>query len=388
MKLPALKLPALQRRSLALIAVIVPLLVLFVYVALRSGPLAPIAVTVAEVKSQPIKPALFGIGTVQARYTYKIGPTIAGRVKQLYVDVGDRVQAGQVLGEMDPVDLDARIRAQQAALKAGEAAVKQAEAKAIYARAQARRYEQLLGMKGISEEMVATKRQEQAVADAALAAAHEEVSRIRADLEALRAQRGYLKLVSPVAGLVVERDVNPGSTVVAGQSVVEVIDPATLWIDTRFDQISAEGLASGLSARLRLRSRHSRLLPGRVLRVEPLADAVTQEMLAKIVFEQQPQPMPPLGELAEVTVSLAALPARPVIPNAAIREVDGQRGVWLLADDALRFTPVKLGRGDLDGRVQVLDGLKEGQRIVVYSEKALSAHSRIHVVGQIPGSVS
>ena len=379
-----MKLPAQQRRTLALIAVIVPLLILFVYVALRSGPLAPIAVTVAEVKSQPIKPALFGIGTVQARYTYKIGPTVAGRVRHLYVDVGDRVQAGQVLGEMDPVDLDARIRAQQAALKAARAAVKQAEAKALYARTQARRYEQLLGVKGASEETVATKRQEQAVADAALAVARDEVKRIQADLEALRAQRSHLKLVSPVAGLVVARQANPGTAVMAGQAVVEVIDPTILWIDTRFDQISAEGLVAGLPAMVRLRSRHDQLLPGRVLRVEPLADAVTQEMLAKIVFERQPQPMPPLGELAEVTVSLAPLPARPVIPNAGIREVDGQRGVWLLADDSLRFVPVELGRSDLDGRVQVLDGLREGQHIVVYSEKALSAHSRIHVVEQIP----
>ncbi len=381
-----MKLSAQQRRIFSLIAVIVPLLLLFIYVALSSGPLAPIAVTIAEVKSQPLKPALFGIGTVEARYTYKIGPTVAGRVKQLYVDAGDPVEAGQVLGEMDPVDLDARIRAQQAALEAARAAVKQAEAKAVYARSQAQRYEQLLGVNGISEEMVSTKHQEQAVADAALAAAHEEVSRIQADLEALRAQRGYLKLIAPVTGLVVAREANPGSTVVAGQAVVEVIDPTELWIDTRFDQISAEGLAAGLPATVRLRSRHSELLPGRVLRVEPLADAVTQEMLAKFVFEQQPRPMPPLGELAEVTVALASLPARPVIPSAAIREVDDRRGVWLLADDTLRFVPVELGRSDLDGRVQVLDGLKGGERIVVYSEKALSAHSRIHVVQQIPGT--
>ena len=132
-----MKLPAQRRRILALIAVILPVLVLFAYVAVRSGPLAPVAVTVTRVESKSISPALFGIGTVAARYSYKIGPTTAGRVKQLYVDVGDKVEAGQVLGEMDPVDLDARIRAQQAALKAARAAVKQAEAKAAYARAQA-----------------------------------------------------------------------------------------------------------------------------------------------------------------------------------------------------------------------------------------------------------
>lgn len=380
-----MRLPTLQRRTLALIAVIVPLLVLFVYVALRSGPLAPVAVTVANVKARPIAPALFGIGTVQVRYTYDIGPTVAGRVKSLEVHVGDRVKAGQVLGEMDPVDLDERIRAQQAALKAAEAALAQAGAKQIYAQTQARRYEQLLAARGTSEEMVATKRQELAVADAALAAAREDLSRIRADLDALRAQRGNLKLVAPASGLVVARNADPGTTVVAGQAVVEVIDPNSLWIDTRFDQISAEGLAAGLPAQIRLRSRQSQLLPGRVLRVEPRADAVTEETLAKVIFDHVPQPLPPIGELAEVTVDLPALPAQPVIPNAAIREVEGQRGVWLLRDHGLHFVPVKLGRSDLDGQVQVLGGLQAGERVVVYSEKALTARSRIHVVERIPG---
>ena len=122
------KLP-LQGRTLALLAVIIPLLVLFIYVGLRSGPLAPVAVTVASVESRAITPALFGIGTVEARYTYKIGPTFAGRVKRLEVHVGDQVKAGQVLGEMEPVDLDARVRSQESAFKRAEAALREAEAR-------------------------------------------------------------------------------------------------------------------------------------------------------------------------------------------------------------------------------------------------------------------
>jgi multidrug efflux pump subunit AcrA (membrane-fusion protein) len=94
------------KRTLVVLVVLLPLLVLFIYVALRSGPLAPVPVTVARVENRSISPALFGIGTVEARYSYKIGPTFAGRVKRLSVQVGDRVKAGQVLGEMDPVDLD------------------------------------------------------------------------------------------------------------------------------------------------------------------------------------------------------------------------------------------------------------------------------------------
>ncbi len=380
-----MKFPRLQRRTLAFIAVIIPLLLFFIYVALRSGPMAPIAVTVSTVESRPIAPALAGIGTVQARFTYKIGPTISGRVKRLDVHVGDTVKSGQVLGEMDAVDLDDRISAQRAAIKSSEAALRQAAAKEVFAQTQASRYERLLSMHATSEETVVTKRQELDVASAALVASREDIARLRAELEALRAQRGNLRLVAPVAGLVAARDAEPGTTVVAGQAVVEVIDTASLWVDTRFDQISAEGLATGLPTKIILRSRRSQGVAGHVLRIEPRADAVTEETLAKIAFNEPPVPLPPLGELAEVTVQLGELPAAPTVSNAAIRTVDGQRGVWILVDGGLTFTPIALGRSSLDGQVQVVKGLSVGEQVVLYSEKTLSAKSRIHIVERLPG---
>lgn len=374
-------------RTLALVAVLVPLLALFVYVALRSGPLAPVSVTVQAVEAKSITPALFGIGTVEARYTNKIGPTFAGRLKRLDVHVGDRVKAGQVLGEMEPIDLDDRIRSQEAALKRAEAVLRETEMRQAYAQTQARRYEQLLAVRSTSEEIAAAKHQELQIADAALSAAREDLVRLRADRAAVVAQRGNLRLVAPVDGLVAARDADPGTTIVAGQAVVEVIDPKSLWINVRFDQVSATGLAAGLPARIVLRSRAGQFLSGRVLRVEPRADAVTEETLAKVVFDAQPDALPPLGELAEVTVALPALAAVPVIPNAAIQRVDGKLGVWQIVDGDSRFTSVKLGAGDLDGHMQVREGLKTGDKVVLFSEKALTARSRLHVVEHIPGTV-
>lgn len=375
----------LQSRTLALIAVIVPLLALLVYVALRSGPLAPVAVTVTQVEAHALTPALFGIGTVEARYTYKIGPTFAGRVKRLDVHVGDRVKAGQVLGEMEPVDLDDRVRSQEAALKRAEAALREAAARQTYAETQARRYEQLFALRSTSEEILTTKRQELQIADAALAAAKEDQARARSDREGLVAQRGNLRLIAPVDGVVALRDADPGTTIVAGQAVVEVIDPKSLWINVRLDQISASGLAADLPAGIALRSRRGQVLKGRVLRVEPKADAITEETLAKVVFDNVPAPLPPIGELAEVTIDLPALPVAPVIPNAAVQHNGDQVGVWQITDGEPRFIPIKLGFSDLDGRVQVTEGLRDGDQVVVYSEKALGPRSRIHVVERIPG---
>ena len=373
----------LQRRTMVLVAVLLPMLALFVYVALRSGPLAPIAVVVASVEDRAIAPALFGIGTVDARYTYKIGTTFAGRIRRLDVHVGDHVKAGQVLGEMDPVDLDDRIRGQEAALLSAQAQLREAQARQAYARSQARRYEELGVGRYVSQEMVAGKRQELQVADAGLGAATQQIARARAEGQALTSQRSNLLLVAEVDGIVAVRNADPGTTVVAGQSVVELIDPDTLWINTRFDQVSAHGLKTGLPVRIVLRSQAGTDLPGRVLLVERMADAVTEEMVAKIAFDRLPVPMPPIGELAEVTVSLPALAVRPVVLNASVQRVDGMLGVWTVRDGDLELVPVKLGATDLDGNIQVLEGVRRGDRVVTYSERTLTTKSRIHVVDQL-----
>lgn len=376
----------LRGRTLALIAAIVPLLILFIYVGLRSGPLAPVAVTVTSVTSEAVSPALFGIGTVEARHTHKIGPIFAGRIQRLDVQVGDQVKAGQVLGEMDPVDLEDRGRSLEAAVRRAEAVLREAEARHAFASTQAQRYDELYASRSVSEELRGTKRQELQIAAAARAVAQAEVVRVRSDREGLGVQQGSLRLVAPVDGLVVAREADPGTTVVAGQAVVELIDPSSLWMNVRFDQISAAGLRRDLPAQIVLSSRSGQPLKGHVLRVEPKADAVTEETLAKVIFDTQPESLPPLGELAEVTVNLPALPAAPTVANAALRRLGEQTGVWKLVDGDLQFVPVKLGASDLNGRVQVREGVAVGDQVVTYSEKTLTAKSRIKVVDHIAGA--
>jgi RND family efflux transporter MFP subunit len=386
-------------RTLALIGLLVPMLALFIYVVLRSGPLAPVPVVVARVESQGITPELFGVGTVEARYINKIGPTIAGRVKSVNVQVGDNVHAGQLLGEMDPVDLDEKIAALEASMKraeaialSAEAQVQEATARDTYAEAQATRYEQLWQTRTVSETTVEAKRQDHQIAKAALAAARAnldaarlEQTRVVADRNGLVQQRSNLRLVAPVDGLVVARDADPGTTLVAGQAVITVIEPRSIWINVRFDQLRSSGLRANLPARIALHSQAGYVIAGHVLRVEPLADAVTEEILVKVVFDAIPEALPPIGELAEVTVALPALPPTPVVPEASIQRIDGRLGVWMIDDGALRFAPIDLGVSDLDGHAQILSGLKEGERVVVYSQSALGTHSRIDIVERLPG---
>jgi HlyD family secretion protein len=393
-----MKLTAIAMRRLVLGLLGVALLAAMLFVVLRSGPLAPIRVTVVQASESRLTPALFGIGTVEARRSYLIGPTAAGRVRAVAVDAGDAVKAGQLLAEMDPVDLDQRTAALDAsiaragsAMAAAQAQHRDALARRELASVNARRYAELGAQDFISTGAVEARLQEQASAEAGvsaaeanLAAARQDQQRLAAERAGLRQQRANVRLVAPADGVVTSRDAEPGSTVVAGQAVLRVIEPSSLWVRTRLDQGRSAGLAVGLAAQIVLRSSPGRPLPGKVARVEALSDSVTEERVAQVSFDQPPGGLS-VGELAEVTVSLPATANAVVLPNAAIKRLPGHAGVWVIEDSALRFAPVRLGQASLDGRVQVLEGIPSGSTVVVHSEKELGAGSRIQVVDSLTG---
>ncbi|MEO1750503.1 efflux RND transporter periplasmic adaptor subunit [Thiofaba sp. EF100] len=370
----------------------------FVLVVLRNGPMAPTRVVLAEVRAEPIREEVFGLGTVEARRAYAVGPTVPGRVLRVQVDVGERVRAGEVLAEMDPVDLDARQAAARAgierarhALDAAGAQIRDAEARVRLAASNRARYEQLLAQRLVSPADGDARRQEHEAAQAGLVAARaaqevaqSDLARSRADYEALEQQRGNLVLRAPVDGVVTARDAEPGSTLVAGQSVVRLVDPASLWLQTRIDQARAGRVRVGQEARVILRGRPGQPLAGRVERVEWLADSVTEERLVQVGLQAMPEQVS-IGELAEVTILTAALDEALVIPNAALKREGGRTGVWRLDERRVVYQPVETGLRDLDGRVQITRGLERGDRVVIHSERELTAASRVRVVDVIQG---
>ena len=395
-----------KRLGLGLLAVL--LVAAMAFVMLRTGPLAPVRVTAHTVAEGTLTPSLFGIGTVEARRAYLIGPTVPGRVLRLMVDVGDAVKAGQLLAEMDPVDLDDRLVALDASIArarsagaAAQAQQKDAMAKREVAAANARRYVDLGKQDFISSGVVEGKLQEQTSAEAGLssavanvAAAGADLRRLDAERAALRQQRNTVRLTAPADGVVTSRDAEPGSTVVAGQAVVKLIDPASLWVKVRFDQGRSTGLAAGLPAQIVLRSNPRQPLAGKVARIEAVSDSVTEERIAMVAFERpaaspaspaSPGAMLSVGELAEVTVTLPATTKAPLLPNAAVKHLGQQTGVWRLAGSELQFVPVRTGVSSLDGKVQVLEGLKAGDVVVEFSAKELKADSRITVVDTLAG---
>jgi HlyD family secretion protein len=361
----------------------------FVWLLATRGPLAPVGVETATVVRADLRPGVYGIGTVEARQAYSVGPIQAGRLLHVRVDQGDRVKAGQLLAEIDPVDLrqraeaarSAAARARQAA-EAAQAQVAEADSRARLAQANRERYEALYQQNFVAKEMADSRRHEAAAAEAALAAARasataaqRDIGRAEAELRAIDQQGSSLRLLSPVDGVVTSREAEPGATVVAGQAVLRLADPARLWVRARVDQARADGVQVGQAAEIVLRSAPGVALPGKVARIELQSDAVTEERIVDVVFDPVPAQLY-LGELAEVTLLLPGASKVLTVPRAALAQRNGRTGVWRLERGRARFQPVQSGLQTAE-RVQILSGLAEGDPLIVYSAKQLADGMRV-----------
>ena len=381
-------------KMIKLLVLMGAVLALFLWVVMTQGPLASVKVTVEQVQVGDLKNSVYGIGTVQARHRHDLAPTMTGRVKNVYVDQGDTVKAGQVLAEMDPVDLDDKLAGGQRlvdksrnAILATESQLNEAQSRLKTVESTMARYQELRSGGFVSQEMFDAKLHELnaaraavAAATANLAAANDEYKRAQTELRGIGKARAQTKLTSPIDGIVTLRRIEHGSTVVGGQLALQVVNTAQLWVETRIAQQQAGQVRAGQIAQIVLRSRPHEPTNGKVARMDRVSDAVTEERIVNVSLDV---PDASLGEYAEVTIALPTLKQARNIPSAAVKSVDGQTGVWVLQDGETHFRVVRIGLATLDGRSQVLDGLAEGETVVVHSQQALRAGLPVKVVAAL-----
>lgn len=372
----------------------VGLLIVFSWVVVTQGPLAPVKITVEKIQVGNLANGVFGIGTLKARHSYNLAPTMTSRVKSVLVDQGDSVSAGQVLAEMDPVDLDDKLAASQRvveksanAILAAEAQFSETQSRLKTIAATATRYQELREGGFVSQEMLDAKLHEKNAASSALAAssanlaiARDEYARAQADTRGVGKARAQTRLLSPINGVISARLVEPGSTLVGGQVAFQVIDPNNLWVETRIAQQQAGLVRVGQVAEIVLRSQPHAPLMGKVERIDMVSDAVTEERIVNVSLNGA---QTSIGEYAEVTLKLPELNDVRSIPSAALKRVDMQNGVWVLQDGKVAFKPVQAGIATMNGRTQILAGLGDDDSVIVYSQQALRVGIAVKVVHEL-----
>lgn len=378
-----------SKRNLLLILGALAFVAAFVWLLTTRGPLAPVGVETATVTRADLSPSVYGIGTVEARQAYAVGPIQAGRVLRVLVDQGDAVKAGQLLAEIDPVDLRQRAEAASSAAararqtsQAAQAQVAEADSRARLAQANSARYQALVRQNFVAKEMADSRRHEAAAAEAALVAARasatgaqRDIGRAEAELRGIDQLRNSLKLLSPIDGVVTAREAEAGATVVGGQAVLRLVDPARLWVRARIDQARAQGVRVGQAANIVLRSAPGAALPGKVARIELQSDAVTEERIVNVAFDTA-SAQQYLGELAEVSIRLPGAHDALTVPRAAVSTLGNQTGVWRSVNGRARFQTVRVGMQTAE-RVQIVSGLNAGDSLIVYSAKQIDDGVRV-----------
>ncbi len=352
----------------------------------------PLTVTVAQPESD-VALRIYGLGTVEARILSRVGFEVGGALTALAVDAGDRVASGQELASLHAAEQEARVARARAAVAANEASLAKAEAAVVRARillAQreaANRRQQGLAQRDVASVQRAEEAQrDEDVARADLAVAEADVAVIRAQgmdaAAGLRQEETLLahhRLIAPYEALVVARQVEAGTVVKAGDPVLTLIDPSSIWIQAYVDEERAGQLALGQPGTIRLRSQPAAEFHGSIARIGIESDRVNEERRVWLTCADCPAEMF-LGEQAEVRILTGTRATALMVPELAITGFDGHRGtVWTVADGRLNRAELTFGARDDRGRVEVIGGLPEGAMIVARVPKGAAEGRRARI---------
>jgi RND family efflux transporter MFP subunit len=335
------------------------------------------------------RPAIYeATGTVRAATTAVIASKILGHVEHVYVQAGDRVQAGQTLAILDARDLDAAVKRAEAgrvelssAIPEADNAVAAAKANLDLARATFGRIEDLAAKKSVSN-------QEFDEASARLKsaeAAHEMARARRRQLDSRAAQaeqevrsagiaRDFARITAPFAGVVISKSAEPGTLATPGAPLLTLERAGGYRLEAALDESRLPHVLRGQSVAVSLDAIGARLT-ARVTEIVPLVDAASRSYIVKL-------DLPAAAGLRSGMFGRAAFPGasekRLMMPAAALIE-RGQLQSVLVIEEGVGFARlVTTGRREQD-RIEVLTGLRAGERVVLAPPPSLHDGDRVEV---------
>ncbi len=323
------------------------------------------AVKVITVGWQSMQSGTEFAGEVRARVESRLGFRVSGKLMARLVELGQHVQAGQVLAQLDPQDY-------QLAADAAGAQVSAALTNRDLAAADFKRYQALKDQNFISGAELERR-------GATLKAAQAQLQQAQAQKSEQGNQVGYATLVSAVAGVVTAVEAEPGQVVAAGTPILRVAQdgPRDVVFSVPEDKVAA--IKSGAEMTVRVWA-SGLLLKGVVREVSASADPVTRTFSVKLALPVQETPA--LGTTVSVLAPLRQRPAEPVIklPTSALRQEGKSTAVWVLdpATLTVKLQGVQIATAD-GNEVVIASGLTPGLQVVVAGVHVLSPGQKVTI---------
>lgn len=288
------------------------------------------------------------VGTLKASSRTEISARVLAPIEKINVRAGDTVIAGQELARLDDRALGAQRSQAQAAMVAAEAALRQAEN-------DYRRDRQLVERKAISQSQMDQSTANVEVARAKLDAARDAV-------EEAQVMLSYATISAPKSGVVVDRLAEPGDMARPGVPLLVLYDPTSLRLDVP--------VMENLAVKMRIGGKYTvhidalgRDFEGTIDEIVPLAQAASRSFLVKVALPKTP-------ELYEGMVGRMRIPAgvrrHLCLPTAAVERIGQLEFVDVVDENGrLERRYVETGRRGMPGKIEVLSGLKAGERVLL-----------------------
>jgi RND family efflux transporter MFP subunit len=333
---------------------------------------APVQASDATVRvSLPATTSAFSVANMYAR--------ASGYIDKRYIDIGDRVKEGQLLVEIVAPELDHQISQAEATLIQLRAAVEQAQANRKLAQVTWDRD------KGLVEKGWVTAQQGDVdlftlqAREAGLGVALANVTAQEAQLQVLRQQKAYQRVVAPFDGVVTQRNVEVGDLVHAdttnGTFLFTVMQSDVIRAQVYVPQDSAFGLRPGVDAVVRVPEIPRRTFPGKVTRIAEALEAGTRTLLTEIDIPNPDGALQP-GSYCIIELKIPRkTPSFLVSADAIIFNQNGPQ-VAVLEGGTAHIRKVSVTR-DLGTQVEVDDGLEQGEQVIINPPVTLVDGSKV-----------
>ncbi|MDR3386295.1 MAG: efflux RND transporter periplasmic adaptor subunit [Rudaea sp.] len=254
-------------------------------------------------------------GDVHARYESQLGFRVAGKIKSRLVDVGAHVQAGQVLAELDPMDLRLQVASAQAMLGSAQAARDMTQSEYD-------RYRSLLEKHFISQTQVDSQNN-------ALKAAQAQVKQAQATLAVAQNQAEYTSLRADHTGVITTITAEAGQVVGAGQSIATLARDGDFEVEIAVPENRIADYRVGAPATIEAWADAGKHLSGHLREISPEADRVTRTYRVRVTLDDVAT-SPKLGQTARVYFVDANKAQQALIPLSALYEQAGKPAVWVV----------------------------------------------------------
>jgi len=333
-------------------------------------------VMVEPVRSEEIVSTLTIPGrlTFSEDQTWHIGAIANGRIENISARVGDSVKANQVLGRLHSHEVhEARAGYQQA-----QTELERTRSAQGYAKQRRDRAQRLLELRAGSRQDLETAEADLRNAEAAIEKAQSEVDKERAHLNIFGLpiegtdEEDDIPILAPAAGLVLERKATVGSVVNSADELFVITDISSLWMIAAANEEDMSKLHPGQLVRVQVRAYSGREFAGRILKLGEELDPATRTLQIRIAV---PNPRGLLKPEMYATASVQQAGKRQslVVPEQAIQEIDGVSVVFVQdSENEFRARTVEPGQ-HADGGVEIVEGLKRGEAVVVKGGFALKS---------------